>query len=226
MVQKQKNIVVVLGDNPNFKKFRIDKIKRDFLKNNPDARDVHFFPQEISLIDLQKEIENLSFTKRVFVFKSAENLSEDIKKYLLHNLKSVKEGDLFIFDLDSPVNSREKLQKDKFFSFLFRLNPPHKIGGKKAELSFRDLAIALRRNSIKDTLVVMSSLFKTNPKHKVAMPMLGLIVKMLTGVRDPQLRSQYVHYLFEADRLVKEGILDPRRALEFLILKVNAKKIG
>ncbi len=224
MTKDNKNVFVVLGKDPNHKKIRVDKIKDSLFKKNPQTTLVHFFAEELSLSEVSREIDNVFFTKRIFIFKSVQNLPDEVKSYLLEMIKEGHSNDAFIFDFDAKTKDWYKLQKDDFFSFLFELYPPFKVAGRQKDVSLKDLAYALRGNSLKSSLEVISLLFCKYPKEKISMQMLGLMIKIFTDTRSPSLRKRYLRYLFQTDRLVKEGVLDSQRALEFLVLKVNYSK--
>ncbi|MBN2119819.1 MAG: hypothetical protein JW734_02010 [Candidatus Omnitrophica bacterium] len=220
MGKLQKNVFVLLGKEANYKKIQIDKIKGILLKEDPSLSSLNFFCDDLTLAYLQKEIENFSFTNRIFIFRNADLLSPDVKAYLLKSLKGKDSSGYFIFDFDVENIYREELEKDDFFSFLFKLNPPYKLAGKKTDFSIRDLAGALRRNSQADSVVILADLFKKNRKDKISMQILGLIIKIFSEIKEPSRRKKNLKYIFDTDRLIKEGALNPQTALEMLIFKL------
>jgi hypothetical protein len=223
MAKDNSSVFVVLGRNPNYKKIRIEKIKDSLLVKHSNITPVYLFAEDLILLNLRQEIDNLSFNKRMFIFKSAESLSGEIKSYLSKELKKPDIGDVFIFDFDAGIEDIARFKKDSFFSFLFRINPPFKMGGRYRDVSLRDLAFALRRNSPEESLEIISLLFDKNPKEKISMQILGLIIKVVTdNYSDPRLRKRWINYLFQADRQLKEGLLHPQRALEFLVLRIKS----
>lgn len=215
----KKNVFVLLGKNPHFKKIQREKIKSSLLRYYPNLTFITLFSRELKLDALQREIENISFTKRVLIFKNSQNLADDIKKYLLKEIKKIQ-SNFFIFDFDIESSLRSKLQDDTFFAALFKISPPFKIAGTGKDFSLRDLAFALKRNATLEALLIMSHLFRSHSKEKISMQTLGLIVKLFADYKDPQLRKEYLNYIFESDRLIKEGVISSRVALELLILKL------
>ncbi len=221
MDKSQKKAYVLLGRDSGYKKIQTDRLKSSFQKQSAQINPVYFFSQGLSLYEIQKEIENLSFTLRLFIFKDSQALSEPIKSYLTKLLKR-KPRDYFIFDFNVETKAREKLEEDDFFAFLFAYNPPFKIAGGSREVSLRDLASALRKNSAQDSLLIMNNLLKQYRPEKISMQILGLLVKMFTQATNPYLKERYIRYLLEADRLIKEGRLSAQLALDILILKMQA----
>lgn len=216
----KKNVFVLLGKNPHFKKIQQEKIKSSLLKECPSLSFITLYSRELKLNALQREIENISLTKRVFIFKNSEMLAGNIKKYLLKEIKKIQ-NNFFMFDFDTESNLRSALEDDIFFATLFRVSPPFKIAGIAREFSLRDLAFALRRNARDDALRTLNHLFRTNSKDRISMKTLGLIVKLFADYRDSKLRKKYLNYIFETDRLIKEGVISSRVALELLIVKLT-----
>jgi len=221
MARPQKNVFVLLGKDPNFKKIQLGRIRTPLLKEDPDIATIYFFPQDLSLFSLQKELQNLSLSGRLFIFKNSELLPAEVKTYLAKFLKDGRLINFYIFDFDVEVRLREDLEKDGFFSFLFKMNPPYKIAGAAKSYSLTDLAGALRRNSQEGALIILSRLFKKHKRQKISMQSLGLIVKLFLEVKDRRLKRRYLNHIFETDRLIKEGMLDPHTALEILIIKLT-----
>ena len=160
----KKNAFAILGKDSNSKKFQTEKIKSLLSKDHPDIGTILFFCKEAPSCDIRKEIENFSFSQRLFIFKDSQLLPEDLRSYMLGVLNSKPRGDYFIFDFDVESQTRQDLDKDKFFSFLFKINPPFKIAGRNTEVTLRDLAFALRNNSAKESLTITAKLFKDQNK--------------------------------------------------------------
>ena len=222
MGKLSKNVFVILGEDYGSKKIQLERIKALLLKESPDLTPIYFTPQELSLTDLQKELQNLSLSKRLFIFKNAELLSMEIKSYMERLLKGNNSSSFYVFDFDVGARFREQLEKDDFFSFLFGLSPPYKMGAGKKEFSLSDLGAALRNNSKQDALIVISSIFDKYKGQKIYMQTLGLIVKVFSEVRDPLHKKKCLTLIFDTDRLIKEGFLEPQMALEILIIKLTS----
>jgi len=218
-----KNLSVLLGKDYNSKKAKTEKIKEALSQKGASFSPVIFFSTELELLSLQKEISNLSFTKRLFIFNHSESLSEEIKSYLIKFLEGSESKDYFLFDFDLEMSRRENLQRDKFFSLLCSISPAYKIGGREVSLSLNDLAFALRRNSLKQALLIIDGLFKRYGKDKISLPVLGLLIKMFSSFKGP-LRAKRIKALLETDRMIKEGILPSQPALEFLLLRLAHNK--
>lgn len=218
-----KNLFVLLGKDYNSKKAKTEKIKEALSQEGASLSPVIFFSSELELLPLQKEISNLSFTKRLFVFKHSEFLSEEIKGYLIKFLEVSESKDYFLFDFDLEMSRRESLQRDKFFSLLCRISPAYKIGGREISLSLNDLAFALRRNSLKQALLIIDGLFRRYGKDKISLPILGLFIKMFSSFKGPS-KTKRFKALLETDRMIKEGTLPSQPALEFLLLRLAYNK--
>jgi DNA polymerase III delta subunit len=216
----KKNLFVLLGKDPQYKKIQIDKIRAFLLKDDPTLTCFSFYCQESDCSTLRQDLENLSFSARTFLFRNSQDMSAEVKEYLTGFLKRKDQKDFFIFDFDLETSQREQLETDAFFAVLFALSPPYKLAGGKKEFSLRDLALALRRNSQAESLSILTSLFERQRAQKIAMQVLGLVVRMFEQVRDPGRRRRALQDIFQADRAIKEGRLDPQTTLEILILRL------
>jgi len=220
MGKLQKNLFVLLGNDPQYKKIQIDKIRASLLKADPSLACVSFYCQESDQSTLRQDLENLSFSARIFLFRNAQDMPPEVKEYCAGVVKRKDQKDFFVFDFDLEISQRERLEADAFFSVLFALSPPYKLAGGRREFSLRDLAGALRRNSQAESLRILKALFERQRAPKIAMQVLGLAVRMFEQVRDPQRRRQALRDIFQADRAIKEGRLDPQTTLEILILRL------
>ena len=220
MGKLSKNVFVILGEDYGSKKIQLERIKSPLLKEYPDLTSIYFSSPELSLSELKNELGNLSLSKRLFIFNNAELLSMEIKSYIKKILKDNNYLSFYVFDFDVGARLREQLEKDDFFFFLFKLNPPFKIGGGKRMFSLRDLASALRKNYMHEALRIISSILERNKGQKICMQTLGLIVKVFSDLPDPLLKKKCLTLIYDTDRLMKEGFLDPQIALEMFIFKL------
>ena len=94
----KKNLFVLLGKDPVSKKIRIDKIRDEIVHQGISLNSVSVYCHEACLVSLQKELENLSFVTRFVVFKNAEVLAPEAKRYLRTFLERKSSGDCFVFD--------------------------------------------------------------------------------------------------------------------------------
>ena len=89
-------------------------------------------------------LQNLSFSKRLFIFKLAQHLSWEITAYLQKFFSNDSNQDWYVFDFEVESAHRAELLKDSFFSFLFKAQAPFTIDRKRKEYTLRDLAVSLR----------------------------------------------------------------------------------
>ena len=75
----KKNVFVLLGKDPQYKKIQSDKIKSGLLKEDPALILVSFYASTLSLSALQEELENFAFSARLFIFRESQALAAEIK---------------------------------------------------------------------------------------------------------------------------------------------------
>ena len=219
---KEKNVFVVLGKDFHSKKAQIDKIKSFISQRVPSPILINLSSSELILTELQREMNNLSFQRRIFIFRNSENLSLDVKNYFKDIIKKRKFEDFLIFDFDVSLEERERLQEDSFFSFLFKLSPPYKIG--KAfikDFSLRDLEGALKKGFTPRALLILSYLLKRGRKERISLQILGMMIKIFVDYSSRIFKERNLRYIFEMERLIKEGKISPQLALELLIIRLT-----
>lgn len=216
----RKNIFVLLGTDPKFKNIHIERIKKKLREKKPSLSSFNLYPDELELSFIQEELENFSFSPRLFIFRNVEILDSSLKNFLLSFLRRRDLVDYFIFDFALEVEKKIQLEKDNFFSFLLRTGILTRMGSLKKELDFKDLSQALRRKDISSSLLSVRVLFKRMRKEKVALQILGLVVKIFSNSGTSIFEKKLRDYIVEADRLLKEGIIEPQVVIELLILRL------
>ena len=217
----KRNVFVLLGKDPQYKRIQIDKIKTFLLKEDPTLTLVSFYCQELELVALGRELENLSFSKRLFIFRNTQDASDEVKAYLNNFLIQKKTPNFFLFDFELEPARRQDLEEDSFFSFLFGLSPPYKLASAHREFTLRDLAQAIRRDSQSQSVRILLYLFEKHKPQKISMQILGLVVRLFEQVKDPGEKRRFLKEIFHTDRAIKDGLLNPQTGLEILILKLT-----
>jgi hypothetical protein len=217
-----KNVFFLSGSDIGSKKGDLEKIRSPLLKEFPGIQVFSFFP-DIDESLIQKEIENFSFSKRIFIIRNPQDLSPQTKAYLSQVITRSEQNDYFIFDSDLGW---QELQKDPFFVSLAKLSPVINPRWEKRKYPFGDLEEALRSRSGNKALLVLKDIFEDNKKagnkqkdiSSKVLPLyvLGLIVKVFGK------KPAYLKYIFDTDRLIKEDLVNPRVALEILILRLTS----
>ena len=220
----EKRILVISGRDFSTKKKHIEEFKKALSLHYPSLALVNLFSQDISLFQLQKEMENISFSKRLFIFRNSEKLSPEIKDYLKKIIGEKRLRDFLIFDFDLDSSQRERMKKDRFFSFLFRISPPFKTGGGLKDYTFSDLRLALVRGLPLQALEIIDYLLKKGRKERISLQILGLMVKVFVDSAPSSLKSRNLKYIFEIERLIKEGKISFQLALELLVFKLLLKQ--
>lgn len=189
---------------------------------------VHFYPKESSPKSIDAELANMSFTARAFIFHEANKFKKDCSELVLSFIEKGMGADYCIFDY-GPEIEQKQLNKDAFYK---SLSKKAKLIGKPAAAAanvFFDMINSLRRGDASSALTYVQTIVGEEKRTKSAhdaeiFKLLKGITTMLAKTKDRRRKRHYMTAIFETDRLLKEGMVKPRIALERLLVKITQVK--
>lgn len=216
-------LYLVLGEESGLK---LEELMVNLRKKEAGALElVHFYPKESTAKSVDSELANMSFTARAFIFHSANKYKKDVVDVILAFVNGGLGGDYCVFDY-GPEIEQKQLNKDSFYK---KLSKTAKIIGKPAAAAanvFFDMINSLRRGDASRALSYVQTIVGEEKRTKSAhdaeiFKLLKGITTMLAKTKDRRLKRQYMTAIFETDRLLKESLVEPRIALERLLVKIT-----
>lgn len=189
---------------------------------------IHFYPKESTAKSVDAELANMSFTARVFVFHQANKYKKDVSELVLSFIEKGMGVDCIVLDY-GPEIEQKQLNKDILYK---KISKQSKIIGKPASAAanvFFDMINSLRRGDATSALSYVQTIVGSEKRTKSAydaeiFKLLKGITTMLAKTKDRRLKRQYMTAIFETDRLLKESIVQPRIALERMLVKISQIK--
>jgi len=220
-------VFVVIGSDFLNRKRAIDNIKTKLLKKRELALNTQvLYAREIDLISLRELLFSFSFDgDRIIIFKEAQNLSKQVKDFIYKNLKSIIGNNYLIFDIERDYASLKKdksFLKDRFFSYLFRYAYLLKLSSFKEDISIQKFLVMVRKNRVAQAIYILEKIFDIGSKKKefLGIQILGALTREFSYIKNPLEKERYFNLIWETDRALKEGRVEPRLALELLVTKI------
>jgi len=210
-----KNIRIFLGSDAAQKKNEL--LQELARKEGYEPEKVIFYAGELSPRDVEREWNNLSLTRRLFVFKDASSLKKELKECLASLLLGKENDEYVVFEAASEADEAF-LKKDAFFKKLLPLADVSGGTSKEKDNQFFDLVNAIRRGDGAAALTCIGSMFGDGKSPAQAsgeaLRLLKGLTTMLGRTPSVRLKRSYFRVIFETDRILKESLLSPRLALE------------
>lgn len=218
-----KNLYIVLGEDCGLK---LEELLNKLRKDEAGAIElVHFYPKDSTAKSVDAELANMSFTARAFVFHEANKYKKDVLQTILSFLERGLGQDYCVFDY-GPEIEQKQLNKDSIYKVCSK---GATMLGKPAAAAanvFFDMINSLRRGDASRALSYVQAIVGEEKRTKSAhdaeiFKLLKGITTMLAKTKDRSLKRQYMTAIFETDRLLKESLVEPRIALERLLVKIS-----
>ena len=217
-MQKNDSVYLFLGDDWVSKQRRISRIKQDSVKKDSLNFNIDtFYADEISSDQLKNGLYTLASIggKRILVVKKIEKLSARDKKLILDFIEKPNPGCILI--LETEICSAEK---DSFLKRVSKLASTVNLKTVKREENVFDLCRMVAQKKNTSALRVLSNLLLSGQKP---LKILGGISWYWTNKNitpNPQALKRDIDLLLKTDTNIKTGKIDPRFALEFLVLRL------
>jgi hypothetical protein len=219
-------IFLICGTNYSGLKNAVESLKKRIsgVDSGP-LNSIVFYSKEIKVVDLGEALLLVSFSKnRIVIFKEFDQLSPDCRKFIFENFNKIIEGNYLVFQTGRDYYRLQKDKKftcDDLFSLLIKEAQLIRVGFDKSPPSVEDFIINARKHDLATCLYCVESLFKDNNKAKVLGPQLmGILISQISYHKGSDRKSEDFNHLWEADRSIKEKGVDPRLAIETLLVKL------
>jgi hypothetical protein len=229
MANLKDRISLVTGTDPNQRSLVIENIKKKLLQKGLSPLDViNFYAKEIEIKVLQEKIVTFSFRReKVVILKSAANLTKDVTGFLYANLNKILSANYLIVEFEKDyyeVIRDKKISNDKFLSFVLKNALLYKVRGQNKRISFEDFKRSIRSNNLPSSFYILGKLFESknsdSEKKTLGLVIFGILVNEVSNLANTLIKEKYLHYLWQADRAIKERGQDPRLVIELFLSKV------
>ena len=179
------------------------------------------FCDEIEKKEYADYLLNTSFSHRqIFVFKKAEKIEIPFASFLYSNLEKILKKNYFILDFELPNKFYLRKKKHLFFSTLFKIGVFPYFAEKKKSFYLKDYLASLKYRNLEEAFYVLDNIFKQENNDKLTgLKIVGALVNNLNGA---YYENDYrkINLLWRMDRMIKEGKVDARFALEMFTVEV------
>jgi DNA polymerase III delta subunit len=213
MVKGASSLYLVLGQDIQSKNQAIAKIKETFLpKGLEDFNFDRVYAKKLALQDFQERILSLpvGVKKRIILIRGAEELSPDIKKFILEYLHKPQEAIVLILDVDKvPL-------RDEFLGHIARYTGVALKQEPRLDTFTLSRQIELRKPQA--ALLVLHQLFNRGERPERILGGLRYVLESRPG--HPNSMREKLKLLLTCDIDMKTGKLKPDFALEKLIINL------
>ena len=212
---KDYNLYLLIGQDSPSKKERLRQIRRQFLNKETEQFNLDFlYAKEFKLLDLQERLLSLPVRakKRIIVIRQAQELEEEVKKFILDFARRPAAQILLVLDIDStssPNFGNEFIGPLKRYSCIFRFAEPRPLDtfALKRQLDLKSAGSALK---------ILTQLLKTGEKPEKILG--GLRYCFQKDLNHSLLMRRKMRLLLNCDLEIKTGRLKPNFALEKLLV--------
>ncbi|MCM8824382.1 MAG: hypothetical protein NC822_06910 [Candidatus Omnitrophica bacterium] len=224
MVDVKRRVFLVTGSDFLSRKRVLDNIKLRVLgdKYSPLNTSI-IYSKDVEENKLKETLLNFPLIdNRVFIFKEADKLNKQLKDFLFNNLDKLVSNNYLIFEIESDYfYLKDYLPKDNFFGYLLRRAQVIKTGSFEENFSISRFMRMLRINNLDGAFYTIEKIFEDNKNSEVlGMQILGAICKEFSYIDDHLGKEKVFNVIWETERALKEGRIEPLLALERLIIKI------
>jgi len=205
-------IFSIFGDNFSERQNTIEKIKSKFSEFDTFV----FYSKELSFEKFKEEVYLFSLDKiKLLIFKDAFNLSPDIKKFFIDNFKKIPQNNYIIFELYNYPDG-----KDIFLEFILKNTNVLRLNKYNQNDYVEMFRKSIRKRNLPLIIYSINNLFNTTTNKNLSTHILGILISEISYAGDFLKNKKNFNYLFDLDREIKEGLLDPKLAIELAIIKI------
>jgi hypothetical protein len=196
-------------------------------KNNSSLNLITLYPRELDLVSLQEKIAVFSFNReKLLIFKDFLTIPVQLKDYIFSHITDIISHNFLVFETarDYGELTKDKAAgKDKLTEFLLKNAFCVKISGVSEYIPSLDgFKSALRKRDLSTVLYVLEKLLlgSKSAASSLAPQILGILTAEFSYLKDYNKKQKSLHYLWQADRAIKEKGLDPRFIMEVVLIKL------
>ncbi|MCM8774313.1 MAG: hypothetical protein NC820_06230 [Candidatus Omnitrophica bacterium] len=224
MVDVKKRVFLITGADFFYRKRVLDSIKLRVVgdKYSP-FNTIVIYSKDVEENKLKETLLNLPLIdNRVFIFKEADKLNKQLKDFLFNNLDKLVSNNYLIFEIEVDYfYLKDYLTKDNFFGYLLRNAQLIKTGSFEENFSISRFMRMLKINNLEGAFYTIEKIFEDNKNSEVlGMQILGAICREFSYINDPWEKEKFFNVIWETERALKEGRIEPLLALERLIIKI------
>jgi hypothetical protein len=223
----KKTYLVIGGDSTDRGKIIQDIKSKIFGSKLNSLSTFTFYPHQIKLEELKKLLFNFGFaSNRLVVFKEVDKLSSEVKEFILNNLSDVTSHNYFIFE--SPQNyfiltHSYKYTRDQFFKYLLKVSSVRKIDDFKEVVSINRIIKAVNKKNLPQAYYFLEKIFAQYPKKDNSLG-IKILATMMRRLSFPEAKqNKMLAAIWQAEKKIKDGLLDSKTALNLLILKIISR---
>lgn len=214
MVRKENTVYLFLGQDNFSKSIRFKRLKEEFLTKDTECFNLDIlYARELKLLALQEKLLCLPVKakKRIILIKDSQNLTEEIKEFLLGYVKKPQAGVLLILDIE------KSLPRDRFVKGVMpyvetcRFKDP-------LHLDTFVLSRSIDSKKISHALWVLNQLLRNGEKPERILG--GLRYSWENNIARPVETRKKIRLLLHCDIDIKTGKLKPNFALERLVVSL------
>ncbi|MDD5246368.1 MAG: hypothetical protein PHS09_03125 [Candidatus Omnitrophica bacterium] len=216
MVEKHTALYLFLGRDSQSKDLKLNKIKEEVLASQAREFDLDvLYARELTLRGFQEKILLLPLRaeRRLIVIRQAQHLKEELKKFILANLKKILREVVLVLDAD--IFDR----RNEFFNSLSKIGQAYYFGFESKEDAF-SLSRQIEGRKTATALRILAELLAKGEKPERIMG--GLRYSWEKSALDPAQSKKRLRALLNCDLEIKRGRLKPELALEKLIIGLCA----
>jgi len=217
-MQKSSSAYLFLGNDWLSKQRKISKIKQESIKSELSDFNIDtFYADELSGDALKDALYTLAAkeTKRLLLIKKAEKLSSKNKKLILSFFKKPNPSCILI--LDSQASS---IEEDSFLKDVSCVAQTINLRRTKRIENVFDLCRMIAQKRSAFSLRILSNLLSSGEKPLKLLGGISWYWTNKTVAPSEHRLKRDIDLLLQTDVSIKTGKIDPRFALEFLVLRL------
>lgn len=214
MVKKESLVYLFLGEDSLSKDIKFKSLKEGFLTKDTEYFNLDiFYAKELKLPGLQERLLSLPVgaKKRIILIKESQNLSDEIKEFLLRYVRKPQGEMLLILDSHKSSPSDEFIRQVSRYAEVFRFKETPRLDtfALSRSIDSKKTSYALR---------VLGELLRNGEKPERILG--GLRYSWENSVSSPQEARKKLKSLLNCDIDIKTGRLRPDFALERLVVSL------
>jgi len=227
MVNIRQRIFMICGAHYFGRQRAIENIKKRASNKTSSLNTFTFYSKGVVTEQIEQLLLNSSFAKtKIVLFRNFTALNSAIRAFLFSHYKKIIAETYLIFETEKNYYQLQKdrlMTADRFFSLIMKQASVIRVSSNERQVSLQDFIMSIRRHDLSSSLYTLERLCETEAKAKLLGPqIMGIIISHFTYRKNTPARNEQFAYLWQADRALKEKGIEPRLALETLLVKLFA----
>lgn len=214
MVKKESLVYLFLGQDNFSKNIKLKRLKEEFLTKDTEYFNLDIlYAKELKLLNLQERLLSLPVKakKRIILIKDSQNLSDEIKEFILQYAKKPQDKMLLILDIHKSSPQDEFVRQVIRYAEVCRFKEPLRL-----DTFTLSRSIDFKKTSY--ALGVLNQLLRNGEKPERILG--GLRYSWENSIANPLETRKKLRLLLNCDIDIKTGRLKPDFALERLVVSL------